>query len=139
MSIDVTAEVHVRCDRETVAAYMSDPANDREWIGGVREARLLAEPPLAVGARVARVARFLGRRIEYVMEIERLEPARCVDMRSVAGPFPMRVTYTFEDRDGGTVARNRVRGGAIGLMGPLVRRSIQRDLHALRDRLERGG
>lgn len=137
MSIDVTAEVFVRRDRETVAAYMSDPANDDEWIGGVRDARLLGRPPLSVGSQVARVARFLGRRIEYVMEIERLEPGRCVDMRSVAGPFPMRVTYTFEDRDGGTVARNRVRGGAIGLMGPLVRRSVQRDLRRLRSRLER--
>lgn len=71
------------------------------------------------------------------MEIERLEPARCLDMRSIAGPFPMRVTYTFEDRDGGTVARNRVRGGALKPMGPLVRRSVQRDLNALRARLER--
>ena len=137
MSIDVTAEVFVRRDRETVAAYMSDPANDEEWIGGVRHARLLGPSPLSVGSQVARVARFLGRRIEYVMEIERLEAGRCVDMRSVAGPFPMRVTYTFEDREDGTVARNRVRGGAIGLMGPLVRRSVQRDLCRLRSRLER--
>jgi hypothetical protein len=39
MSIDVTAEVQVRRPRDEVAAYMSDPANDPEWIGGLREAR----------------------------------------------------------------------------------------------------
>jgi Polyketide cyclase / dehydrase and lipid transport len=138
MSIDVTAEVQVRRDREAVAAYMSDPANDAEWIGGVREARLLGAPPLAVGSRVRRVARFLGRRVEYVTEVERLDRGRCVEMRSVVAPFPMRITYTFEDRDGSTLVSNRVRGGGLPLVAPLVRRSVQRDLERVRAVLERG-
>jgi hypothetical protein len=136
MSIDITAEVHVRRERGAVAAYMSDPANDREWIGGVREAQLLGAPPLAQGSRVRRVAKFLGRRVEYVTEVQRLEPGREVDMKAVEGPFPMRITYTFDDRDGGTLVRNRVRGGGIRLIAPLVRRNVQRDLERLRDRLE---
>ena len=138
MSIDVTAEVQVARERDAVAAYMTDPANDAEWIGGVREARLLDDPPLAEGSRVARVAKVLGRRVEYVTRVERLEPGRTLDMRSVEGPFPMRITYTFEDRDGGTVVRNRVRGGGIRLVAPLVRRNVQRDLERVRERLEAG-
>jgi hypothetical protein len=139
MSIDVTAEVLVRRDRDAVAGYMSDPAHDREWIGGVREARLLGDPPLGEGSQVARVARFLGRRVEYVTEVQRLDPGREVDMKAVEGPFPMRITYSFEDRDGATLVRNRVRGGGIRLVAPLVRRNVQRDLERLRDRLEAGG
>jgi hypothetical protein len=144
MSIDVTTEVHIRRPPAEVAAYMIDPAHDAEWIGGIREARLLGAPPIAVGSRVARVASFLGRRVEYVNEVVELDPARCLDMRSVVAPFPMRITYSFAARDGGTTVRNRVRGGAGGtfrllgpLLGPLVRRSAQRDLERLRDRLER--
>ena len=133
MTIDITAEVHVRRDREAVAAYMTDPANDAEWIGGVSTSRLLGDPPLAEGSRVARVARFLGRRVEYVTQVERLDPGRCVDMRAVEGPFPMRITYSFEDRDGGTVVRNRVRGGGPRVAGPIVRRNVQRDLERVRD------
>jgi hypothetical protein len=143
--IDVTAEVVVKRPREEVAAYMTDPANDAEWIGGLREARLVGDPPLALGSRVARVASFLGRRIEYVNEIVGLEPARLLDMRSVVAPFPMHITYSFEDRDGGTLVRNRVRGGPGGflslaspVLAPVVRRSIARDLRTLRDGLERG-
>jgi hypothetical protein len=146
VGIDVTAEIQIDRGREAVAAYMTDPANDPVWIGGVREARLLGEPPIVVGSRVARVASFLGRRIEYVNEVVRLEPESRVDMRSVVAPFPMRITYAFEDRDGGTSVRNRVRGEAEGffslaspLLGPLVRRSIRRDLETLRDLLERAG
>jgi uncharacterized membrane protein len=142
MSIDVTAQVHVRRPRDQVAAYMTDPANDPEWIGGLRSARKLGEGPLAEGSRVARVASFMGRRVEYVNEIVRLDPARELDMRSVKAPFPMRITYTFEDRDGGTVVHNRVRGGgglfSLGspLFAPMVRRNVQKDLERLRDVLE---
>jgi uncharacterized membrane protein len=143
MSIDVTAEVQVRRPRDEVAAYMSDPANDPDWIGGLREARLLGEGPLGEGSRVARVASFMGRRVEYVNEITRLEPGRVLEMRSVKAPFPMHITYTFEEGDAGTVVRNHVRGGggyfSLGspLFAPMVRRNVQRDLVRLRDVLER--
>ena len=146
MSIDITAEVRVRRPVADVAGYMIDPAHDPEWIGGVREVRLETPPPIGAGSRVARVASFLGRRVEYVNEVTELDPARVLDMRSVKAPFPMRVTYSFEAADGGgaTVVRNRVRGAPGGffaifgpLLGPLVKRSVQKDLERLRDVLER--
>jgi hypothetical protein len=43
MSIDITARVHVDSEPAAVAAYMTDPANDAEWIGGLREAELLGD------------------------------------------------------------------------------------------------
>jgi uncharacterized membrane protein len=144
--IDVIAEVEIRRARAEVAAYMTDPANDPTWIGGVREVRMETPPPLRAGSRVARVAAFLGRRVEYVNEVTELDPGRVLDMRSVKAPFPMRVTYSFEDggADGtATVVRNRVRGDPGGffavfgpLLAPLVRRSVQRDLERLRGVLE---
>ena len=147
MRIDVTAEVEIRRPRAEVAAYMTDPANDPTWIGGVREVRMETPPPLRAGSRVARVAGFLGRRVEYVNEVTELDPGRVLDMRSVKAPFPMRITYTFADggADGtATVVRNRVRGDPGGffalfgpLLGPLVRRSVQGDLERLRDVLDR--
>jgi uncharacterized membrane protein len=147
VKIDVTARVEIRRPRTEVAAYMTEPANDPAWIGGVREVRMETPPPLRAGSRVARVAGFLGRRVEYVNEVTELDPARVLDMRSVKAPFPMRVTYSFEDAgaDGAaTVVRNRVQGDPGGffalfgpLLAPLVRRSVQRDLERLRDVLER--
>jgi carbon monoxide dehydrogenase subunit G len=146
MSVDITTAVHIRRPLAQVAAYMTDPSHDPEWIGGVREARVVGDGTVAPGTRVARVARFLGRRIEYVNEIVTLDPQRCLDMRSVEAPFPMRVTYSFDQEDGGTAVRNRVRGDAGGffalfgpVLAPLVRRSVQRDLERLRDLLEKRG
>ena len=143
MKSDITAEVRVARPPGEVAAYMTDPANDPEWIGGVSEARLEGDPPVRPGSRVARVAGFLGKRIEYVNEVLALD-AEHLDMRSVVAPFPMHITYSFvPDGGDGTTVRNRVRGesgGFFALLGPLlapmVRRSVQKDLERLRDVLE---
>jgi uncharacterized membrane protein len=148
VSIDIAAEVAIRRPLRDVAAYVIDPAHHPEWIGGVREVRMETPPPLAVGSRVARVAQFLGRRVEYVNEVTELDPERVLDMRSVKAPFPMRVTYSFEAADGGadaaTIVRNRVRGAPGGffalfgpLLAPMVKRSVQKDLERLRDVMER--
>jgi uncharacterized protein YndB with AHSA1/START domain len=138
MSVDITAEVHVSRDPAAVAAYMTDPSNDPQWIGGLREVELLGEGPVRVGSRVRRVASFLGRRVEYVNEILVIDDHE-LDMRSVKAPFPMRITYRFEPApEGGTTVSNRVRGGGPRLFNPLVRRNVQRDLERLRDVLELG-
>ena len=137
MSVDITARVHVARDPAAVAAYMIDPANDPQWIGGLREAELLGDPPVTVGSRVRRVAYFLRRRVEYVNEIVALDDSR-LDMQSVKAPFPMQITYRFDPAPGGgTIVSNHVRGGGPRLFAPFVRRNVQRDLERLRDHLQR--
>jgi hypothetical protein len=86
----------------------------------------------------------LGKRIEYVNEVEQLEPGSLMVMRSVKSPFPMRVTYGFEDEGVGTRARVRVEGDpkpayrmAQPLMARAVKRSISADVQRLKFELER--
>jgi Polyketide cyclase / dehydrase and lipid transport len=144
MSVDVTVEQRIARDRETVARFAMDPANDTRWIGALRSVRVLTDGPVGPGTQVERVAGFLGRRIEYVNEITALEPGRRLAMRSVRAPFPMAVEYAFEDAgDGATLARICA-GGDTGryyaLAGPMlslmVRRGIARDLKALKRALD---
>lgn len=145
MAVDVTATGTIQRPRDQVAAYLRDPANDTEWIGGIRSARLLTPGPVAVGSQVERVATFLGRRVHYVNEVTELT-ADQLAMRSVRSPFPMRVTYGHRDAGGGmTEVSVRVEGDAgrfYALLAPLlglaVRRSIGRDLRTLKQVLEDG-
>jgi uncharacterized membrane protein len=143
MAVDVSATGTIQRPRDKVAAYLRDPANDTEWIGGIRSARLLTPGPVAVGSQVERVATFLGRRVQYVNEITELTADRLA-MRSVRSPFPMRVTYGHRNAGGAaTEVSVRVEGDAgrfYGLVAPLlglaVRRSITRDLRNLKQVLE---
>jgi hypothetical protein len=145
MALDETAEIRISRPADAVATYMFDPANDPTWIGGISEAQPLGEAPLNVGSRVRRRASFLGRRIDYVMEIVALEPGRRLAMHAVEAPMPMDVTYEVDQAADGAVARVRVQGDAGGLYrlaGPLVSaqvgRSIDGDVRRLKGILESG-
>ena len=150
MPVDVKAEVLIARSREDVASYATNPANDPVWISGIVEAKMLTEPPVAEGTQVERVATFLGKRIQYVLEIVQWTPQSLMAMRSIKGPFPMEVSYEFEDSpDGGpepvTLARIHVQGetrGFFKIAGPVlaqgVKRSITKDLKALKKIMESG-
>ncbi len=79
------------------------------------------------------------------MPIDRLDQS-VLEMHSVKGPFPMHITYTFDEDGAGTLARIRIQGDATGffrLAAPLlavqVRRSITRDVNNLKRVLEAQG
>lgn len=141
--MDVTVATTIQRPPEEVAAYMADPRNDLEWIGGIVEVHP-PPGPVALGTRVERVAKFAGRRVEYVLEVERYEPGRLLRLRSVVAPFPMRVTHEVTPAGGGSHVALRVEGGPDGLarllhpiMSLEVRRNLRGDLGRLRARLER--
>ncbi|MFJ6776731.1 SRPBCC family protein [Kitasatospora sp. NPDC091257] len=141
MPLDVTVERLIPLPPATVAAYAMDWRHDPEWTQGIRDATLTREADtggFGAGAEITRTARFLGRTFSYVLRVARHDPPTLLDMVSVAGPMPMRVTYTFEPTQAGTFARIRVRGG-FRLTGPLlsrqVRTALTADLRALEGRL----
>lgn len=147
MKLDVTATVDIDAPPERVAAVEFDPARDPEWIGGVDRVEALTPPLLGIGSEVRRVGGFMGRPIEWIMHVERLEPARHLGMRAVKSPFPMEVDYRLEPIDEGrrTRASIRIRGEAGGiyrlpgpLLGPMVRSSVAGDLRRLRTMVESG-
>jgi len=144
MAIDVSVAQTIEAPRADVSAYVLDHRNDTTWIGGITSSELLGDPPLRVGSDVRRVASFMGRRIEYVNRVESLEPGRLLHMRSIESPFPMQVTYVFDDREGATKASVRVQGEPSSIYkvaGPLlarqVRRSVTADLCTLKTIMER--
>jgi uncharacterized protein YndB with AHSA1/START domain len=147
MAIDVTATTVIDAPRSRVARFVMDHRNDTAWIGGIKESELVGDEPYGVGSHVRRVASFLGRRIEYVNRVEEIEPDARLVMRSVKSPFPMVVTYAFEDTaNGGTRTSVRLQGApgslyrmAEPLLARQVRRSVTRDLRTLKRLLERPG
>ena len=141
--MNVQVETVIHRSRSDVAGFAMDAGNDPVWIGGITQSRTLTEQPMGKGTQVERVAKFLGRRIEYVNEVVEYNPESELLMRSIKGPFPMTVRYQFEDADEGTLARIQVSGNAGGfykLAGPVlaqaVRRSVRGDLRRLKRLLE---
>ena len=141
--MDVQVEQVIERPREDVARYAMAPENEPIWIGGIKESHMVTDPPVRVGTEVARVASFLGKRIDYALRVTEHDPGRIIVMDSVRGPFKMRVTYAFEDAPGGTKVINRVEGESSGfyglgdsLMALQIRRSLRRDLKTLKRIME---
>ncbi len=145
MAVDVSAELVIDRPPGEVARFAIDPAHDAAWIGGVVAAEPLDPPPLAVGSRFRRTAKFLGRRFDYVTEVVALsEPSELA--MTATSPFPMTISYQFEENGGGTLARIRVQGEGSGffrlaqpLLAGQVRRNVAKDLARLKALLEDGG
>jgi hypothetical protein len=144
MAVDVQCELEIARPRGRVAAFACDPDHTTEWYANIEEVQWRSPPPLAVGSRLAFVARFLGRRLEYTYEVVEHVPGERFVMRTAQGPFPMETTYAFEDAgDGATRMTMRNRGEPAGfakvgapMMSAAMRRAMTKDLARLRSILE---
>ena len=146
MSVDVSSDIVIACPRGRVAAYAADPDHAPDWYVNIKRVAWKTPKPLTVGSRVAFVAEFLGRTLEYTYEIVEHVPGRRLVMSTVEGPFPMETTYVWEDAaGGGTRMTLRNRGEPAGFsrlfapfMAIAMRRANRRDVRRLKSLLERG-
>ncbi len=144
MPLDVSTEIEIARPRSQVAAFASEPDNAPAWYANIEAVEWRSGRPLAVGSRLAFVARFLGRRLAYTYEVIEMVPGERFVMRTAEGPFPMETTYEWADAAGaGTAMRLRNRGRPAGfprllapLIGTAVRRANRKDLLRLKRLLE---
>jgi uncharacterized membrane protein len=145
MAVDVRTEIVIGLPRDQVAGYAIDPTHAPEWYANIESVEWETPAPLAVGSRLAFVARFLGRRLAYTYEIADLVPGERLVMRTAQGPFPMETTYTFtEHGTTSTLMTLRNRGEPKGfsaisapVLAAAMRRANRKDLATLKTVLER--
>ena len=144
MRVDVATETVINRPVEIVASFAADPGNAPRWYANIDSVEWKTEPPVRVGSRMAFVARFLGRRLEYTYEVVDLVPGARLVQRTAEGPFPMETTYEWE-AVGATATRMRLRNrgepsgfASVGapLMAAAMRRANRKDLAALKRLLE---
>jgi len=145
MNVDVSSEIVINRPPAAVSAYAADPDNVPAWYVNIKSVEWKTVPAVAVGARIAFVAQFLGRRMAYTYEITELIPGKRLVMRTTDGPFPMETTYTWQpaanDRTRMTLRNRGTPTGFSAWVAPFIayamRRANRKDLARLKQVLER--
>nr|WP_255768182.1 SRPBCC family protein [Pseudarthrobacter sulfonivorans] len=74
--VNVQTDILIRRPREEVAEYASNPDNAPTWYRNIHRAQRLTPGPVAVGSKVAFIARFMGRELHYTYEFVEYAPGR---------------------------------------------------------------
>lgn len=146
MVVDVVTEAQIEKSPAIVSAFAQEPDNAPLWYDNIVAVEWRSARPLAVGAKIAFVAKFLGRTLAYTYEIVELVPNERLVMRTAEGPFPMETTYTFEAAGPGRTRMTlRNRGEPAGfsklvapLMAAAMRNANRKDLAKLKRIVEAG-
>ncbi|MDX6682351.1 MAG: hypothetical protein QOG94_2390 [Solirubrobacteraceae bacterium] len=144
MAVDVMSEIEIARPRNEVAAFASDPDNATRWYENIVDVQWQTPGPLAIGSRLAFVARLLGRPLDYTYEVCEHVPGERFVMRTEEGPFAVETTYEWHDAgDGATRMTLRNRGEPTGfskvsakLMARAMARANRKDLERLKAILE---
>ncbi|MDW3650792.1 MAG: SRPBCC family protein [Bacteroidia bacterium] len=142
--VDVFTEIKIDRPLEEVASYASNPENAPEWYVNIKSAEWKSAPEIKLGAQIAFIAHFLGRKLSYVYEIVELVPNEKMVMRTADGPFPMETTYEWEALDENHTRmslRNRGKpSGFSKLFAPMMAKSMrkanEKDLRMIKKILE---
>jgi len=123
-----------------VFQFVSNVENQPKWQAASVENRQLTPGPMAVGAQIQHVGKWLGRRYESLGQVVEFELDSRWAYKSLSGPYQLEMRYRFEPAAAGTRLTLTVVGGDQGffrLPAPLLRFFAQRVLQADLNRLKR--
>ena len=133
----------IRRPIEEVFTYVSNLQNGPQWQTGLFEVRPLTQGSLGIGSQFASVRKFLGRKLEGVVEIVVYEPNKKMAMKSPSGSVPFEQSFLFEPTAEGTRLSTEIELHTSGLMGlaePMIAGSLKREMETafgdLKDLLE---
>jgi len=151
MAIKVIEKIQIFGSDELIASYMFNPQKDPSWISGILEVKNISKMPVEEGTEIHRIAHFMGRDVDYILKVTKLEKDRVMSMDSIKGPFPMNVDYIIdpnpdqksEEANPSCTVRIHVSGESKGyfmfidrLLSILVSQNVKGDLQTLKNIIE---
>jgi Polyketide cyclase / dehydrase and lipid transport len=143
--VNVVTDIIINCPREKAAQFAANPDHAPDWYVNIKSAEWQTEKTIKVGSKMAFIAEFLGRRLEYVYEIVDYIPGQKLVMKTADGPFPMETTYTWdsinENQTKMTLRNKGVPSGFSKIFAPfmslLMKRANKKDLIKIKEILEK--
>jgi carbon monoxide dehydrogenase subunit G len=144
----VHAEVTIDQPIEQVFSYISDPRNESHWMPGATGISNVSDGPTHVGTTYDSMVHFLGRRMDFAVEVTELNEPREYGYRSKHGALEAQRQFSLEPVEGGSTqirmdlrahSHHSVLRFAEDVLLRAGRRHEQHSLENLRDILETHG
>ncbi len=123
-----------------VFARVADVETWPAWNETAREARITSPGRRGVGATFQLTGQVLGRPLQVDHVVTEYEPHHRFAARTLSGPFQATGTYVLDPVDGGTrltLVMEGEPGGAMKLAGPMIARTIKKQIETQVDHLKR--
>jgi carbon monoxide dehydrogenase subunit G len=129
----VRAEESIFVERpiEEVFAYLTDLERVPEWQTNVLFLQLQGPGGLRTGARLVELRKFLGRKVESVVEVTEYQPPHRYTIKVQSGPIPFEISNVLSESGGGTRIDAAVEGEPgrfFGLVEWRVVKAVEREL-----------
>ncbi|MFC0234848.1 SRPBCC family protein [Fictibacillus phosphorivorans] len=142
--VDVRTEISINRPIDVVAHYAADPDHAPQWYDNIKAIEWITMKPLQLGSKMAFIAYFLGRKLEYVYEVTEYVPGKKLVMTTANGPFPMETTYTWNTENVGvtkmTLQNKGVPTGFSKMVTPfmsfMMKKANKKDLLKIKQILE---
>ncbi len=142
--VDVRTEISINRPIDVVAHYAADPDHAPQWYENIKAIEWVTMKPLQLGSKMAFIAYFLGRKLEYVYEVTDYVPGKKLVMTTANGPFPMETTYTWNTENAGvtkmTLQNKGVPTGFSKMVTPfmsfMMKKANKKDLLKIKQILE---
>jgi uncharacterized membrane protein len=142
--VDVRTEISINRPIDVVAHYSADPDHAPQWYDNIKAIEWVTMKPLQLGSKMAFIAYFLGRKLEYVYEVTDYVPGKKLVMTTASGPFPMETTYTWNTENVGvtrmTLQNKGVPTGFSKMVTPfmsfMMKKANKKDLLKIKQILE---
>lgn len=138
--IQVDSAIVIARQQDEVFRFVTNPRNDREWVGFAIDARPITSTPIGVGTRFEQVGSVMGLQVHVVWEITHFEPHDRMVARTLSGPAEFIGTYSLEQAGEGTRVRKSGQiyfSGVLRTMEPVLEPIFQTELRADLKRLKR--
>jgi len=139
------SSIFINRPQQEVFDFVSNPANDTQWSSVAESREWTSEGPVGVGSTLRSAARFLGRKIESILEITIWDPPHQYAQKLVSGPFPFEFAAKLEPKENGTqlTINGEIEPGgffklAEGLIAKQAQKQLDTDFDALKLLLEEG-
>jgi uncharacterized membrane protein len=141
----ISAEASVVVNRpiDEVFDVLIDPSRGREWQGGLVEAELLTDPPVATGSQARYVIKIVGREMDSEIEWTEITRPTKIAWQVIKAPIPGEGSHTLSEVEGGTQIVYEMSGEpggffklAAGMVQKNMQKELQEDLNRLKALLE---